>query len=112
MVQVNIDTGKVWVERQVIGDYADGVFTQRIGPRSIYQQLNAKGIDVSLFKHLKLIGCHTWRLIHRQTHQILAISLDKVSVVGEVQDTGSGQQILVRLADFNEERAALQARLI
>ena len=101
----------VFVNGKCIGEIIDGVFPQKIYDKHIFRELNAKGMDINL--HAALRGkCHTWRLIHQQTHQVLSIPYDKIEVVGVKRDTGSGPQYYVSLGDFNEDKPAIQVKMI
>lgn len=101
----------VFVDGVVVGYSEKGVFWQRITERHIFRQYNAKGIDANLFERLRRV-CHTWRLVFRDTKQVLSVPFDKIEVVGIKTDTGAGRQILVKLEDFNEEQVAMQKRLL
>lgn len=102
---------KVFVRNKCVGDLVDGVWEQRITDRHIYRVLNAKGMDVNL--HLALQGkCHTWRLRHKQTGQVLSIPFVNIEILGTKVDTGAGVQYMVALSDFTEQEPVKQARMI
>lgn len=102
----------VFVDNRVVGSEEDGVFVQRITQKHIFIQENAKGIDVSLFQRLKN-SCHTWRLVFKDTGQVLSIPFDKIEIVGNEREIpGAGRQIMVKLEDFNEDKPAVQKRLL
>lgn len=101
----------VFVNGKRIGKIIDGIFPQFISDRHIFRELNAKGMDINL--HAALRGkCQVWQLHHEKTGQVLSILFDKIRQVGIKKDTGAGVQYMVPLAEFNEERPVVQARLI
>ena len=98
---------------RVVGELRDGVFEQNIKSRHIYRAKNAKGMD--LWVHRALRGyCELWRIIFKDTHQVLSIPYDKIELVGTAADPGGGigVQIFVKLEDFDEENPATQMRLL
>lgn len=105
------DGESVFVDGNVVGYIEDGVFCQRVSDRHIFRELNAKGIDIGLYRQLRH-RCHTWRLIFKDTHQVLSIPFERIGAVGVERDTGAGSQILVKLQDFDEDKPALQKRLL
>jgi hypothetical protein len=109
--KVRVSHDLVFVDKKVIGRIERGFFTQRITNNHIFRIFNAKGIDVNVYERLKN-ECHSWRLIHKQTKQILSIPFSKIPIVAERRPTGSGIQYLVRLSDFNEDQPVLQAALL
>ncbi len=104
------DRESVFADGHVVGYVEDGVFYQRVTERHIFRQLNAKGIDISLYRQLRH-RCHTWRLTFKDTRQVLSISFERIGAVGMERDTGAGSQIFVKLQDFDEDKPALQKRL-
>lgn len=101
----------VFVDGKVIGQLADGFFVQKTEERHIFRQNNTKGIDVNV--HHRLAGrCEAWRLVFKDTKQILTIPFAKIAQVGTITATGAGAQYLVHLDDFNEEQVVLQERLL
>ncbi len=105
------DENLVFVDKQVIGRVEGGVFCQLITQRHIFRELNAKGIDASLFISLSRF-CHSWQLTFRDTKQVLSIPFKKILLVGVKRGTGAGQQYLVKLEDFNNDIPVLQHRLL
>jgi len=100
----------VFVDKKVVGYIEDGVFVQRVTDKHIFRQYNAKGIDADLYRRLRG-SCHTWRLIFKNTGQVLSIPFDKIGAVGWEANTGAGKQRLVKLTDFNEDRPVVQRSL-
>ena len=101
----------VFVDATVVGRLRDGVFEQRITHRHIYRLYNAKGIDLGLYRQLEG-RCHTWRLIFKDTAEVLSIPFADISKLAILQDTGAGPQYLVDLKHFTQDQPALQSRLI
>lgn len=102
--------GLVFVEKKVIGRIENGIFIQRITDRHVFRQQNTKGMDANVYYRLAPI-CHTWRLVFKHTKQILSLPFGKIPQVGQLIDTGAGQQYLVKFTDFNEDQAILQKAL-
>lgn len=101
----------VFVDKRVVGKKEDGTFLQRVSTRHIYRLFNAKGIDANLYQRLKIEGIHTWKLIFKETYQVLSISFEKIDIVG-FSVPACGEQIMVKLADFNEDQKPLQEKLL
>lgn len=102
----------VYIDDVPIGRVVAGVFYQTVTPRHIYRRLNAKGIDVSLFFRLRQV-CHTWQIIFTDTRQVLSIPFAKIPAVATKRKVGSaGEQFLVKLSDFNQERPVVQLPLV
>lgn len=103
-----------WVDGRVVGNISDdGVFVQNITSRHIYNSLQAKGMD--LWLHRGLIGkCELWRLVFKDTGQVLSIPFSMIESSGKKHDPGGGVgvQIFVPLALFEEEKPAIQMRLL
>ena len=101
----------LYVNATVVGFLRDGVFEQRITRRHIFRLYNAKGIDLGLYRQLEG-RCHTWRLIFKDTAEVLSIPFADIPKLGILQDTGAGPQYLVALNHFTQDQPALQSRLI
>jgi hypothetical protein len=102
---------RVYVGGKCIGKVIDGVFPQNITDRHIFRELNAKGMDINLHTALKGI-CDVWRLTHKKTGQVLSIPFEKIEAVAIKKDTGAGVQLMVPLAEFNEDRPVVQGSLL
>ena len=100
-----------FVNGRVVGSLENGVFFQRVQRRHIYRVLNAKGIDLGLYKQLRG-KCRLWR-IEFEDHQTLEIELKRVEISGKIRPIkGAGLQWMVPLKYFDELTPATQKRLL
>ena len=100
-----------FVNGRVVGSLENGVFYQRVQRRHIYRVLNAKGIDVGLYRQLRG-KCRKWR-IEFEDHQTLEIDYSRIAISGvKKKIPGAGEQWMVRLSLFDELKQATQRRMI
>jgi len=100
-----------FVNGKVVGSLENGVFFQRVQRWHIYRVLNAKGIDVGLYKQLRG-KCRLWR-IEFEDHQTLEIEYKRVEISGVIRPIpGAGLQWMVPLKLFDELTPATQRRMI
>ena len=102
----------VFLNGVVIGFYSNDFFTQHITWRHIFHRYNAKGMDLSLYRALKVRYCEFWRLHFKDTGQVLIIPFDDIEKLGFETDTGAGVQLLVKLEHFAESRPQIQSHLL
>lgn len=113
MNRIRVSENKVFVDKSCIGEIEGGYFVQKITDRSIYRKLNAKGMDISVYRHL-LSRCKGWMLIHKQTKQVWRIEpFSRIEEMADREYCGTaGNQLMVRLEHFNVLQPALQKRLV
>lgn len=110
---IDRDDRLVYIGECPIGKLVDGVFRQPVTVKSIYRELNAKGMDIEVHASLKARGCWMWMLEFTDTLQVLTLPFDKVTMYGKKkQISGAGIQYFVALSDFTEKRPAVQLRLV
>ncbi len=105
------DESLVFVNHKPIGRIMKGVFIQMITRRHIFRLTNSKGIDESALIRVEH-ECHTWRLIFKDTKEILSIPVKKIRQVGKKEPHAAGIQYMVCLGDFNQDQPALQKAFI
>jgi len=101
-----------FVNGKVIGTLDKGVFFQRIQTRHIFRQMQAKGIDLQLFRSLRG-RCREWKLEFEDSKRLICIAYDRIEQSGVIKWVpGAGQQMMVELRLFDEIRPGTQKRLI
>jgi hypothetical protein len=105
----------VFVDGRPIGEIIRGWFTQKTTKRHIFRELNSKGIEYDVYQRLRLFENGKvlgWRLIFKDTKEILAIPLERIPEVGILNPPHSaGNQYHVKMQYFNVEQPALQKEL-
>ena len=102
----------IYCQGKLIGFLEDKIFKQDVGPRSTFNNLNSKGMDVKEV-HRSLNGrCNWWLLTFSDKSQV-KIKFSDVAKVGKIKvhGKGVGSQYMVNYSFFDDARPKLQSDL-